>query len=87
MEKQVPITRELSSLDSKEVGRLLERLGFGKYSQAFVDAGINGAALIFVESNADLKEVGVDMPGFIFKGLQLKLKEASNPQLQKAILI
>ena len=85
MEKQVSITRDLSSLDSREVGRLLERLGYGKYSQAFVDAGINGADLIFVESNADLKEVGVDMPGFVFKGLQLKSKEVSG-HLKKTML-
>ena len=81
MEKQVPITRDLSLFDSKEVGRLLQRLGYGKYSQAFVVAGINGADLIFVESNADLKEVGVDMPGFVFKGLQLKLQEVGGGRM------
>ena len=56
-------------LDVDGVGRLLDTLGYGKYSQAFVDALIGGLELLGLEPNSDLSKVGVDMPLPDFKNL------------------
>ena len=67
--------RSLESLDKVELGCLLSNTDFSGFKDSFIAAGVTGYVLQDLESNEELKELGITMPGLIFKALLRRVAE------------
>ena len=69
--------RALASLEPAELGCLLSNVGFAEYSDAFVGASVTGEVLEMLESNDELKELGITIPAIKCKLLLKRINEVS----------
>ena len=60
-------TVPLGALDVQALGSFLPQIGFGDFAEAFVAAAVTGENLEGLETNEELKELGITMPSLKFK--------------------
>ena len=71
-------TVPLGTLDSEAVSYLLPQIGLADFRDAFVAADITGDALEALETNEELKELGITMPLLKFKAFLKRIVEVIN---------
>lgn len=68
-------------LGSDGVVRLLDLLGYSRYRESFVKAGIRASELLVLELNSEFSEIGITMSSLHFKSLMLQLNKVSQVSL------